>query len=467
MTPSDDTTADTALDTVITGGRVVDAGTVTETDIGIRDGTVVELGAIEPARAGEVIDASGSYVLPGVVDEHVHPDFLDDFTRTSECAALGGVTTMLCFAFAEKGESLLERSQAMLAVAEDATYADFSIHAGLLDAEHQLGEIPAVWDLGIHSFKLFTAYPDRGRLTGPYWVARVMQRVGALGGLVLVHCEDGPLISVLEEDARSGALRKADPLATWLATRPPETEAAAVGQVLAAGRLADCSVLVVHITSAEALHVVAEARAAGQPVIGETCPHYLALTEQAVYDRGGLAKVGPPLRPQRHLDALWQGISDGTVLTIGSDHAPNKDVTAESMDIFDADFGMPGIQTMLPVVWNQAVETRGLGPEAVVQLLCERPARAFGLWPRKGSLQVGADADLVIWDPSVRQVPADATTHSRAAYTLYAGRDLPGPPNLVLLRGRPVVRDGALLEHAPAGRFVAQGEIDAMLPATL
>jgi dihydropyrimidinase len=128
-----------------------------------------------------------------------------------------------------------------------------------------------------------------------------------------------------------------------------------------------------------------------------------------------------------------------------------------------ADFGMPGIQTMLPVVWSEAVERRGLGPEAVVALLCERPGRAFGLWPQKGTLQVGADADLIVWDPTRRQVPADATQHSRAGYTLYAGRDLPGPPVTVLLRGHAVAREGALLGHGPAGRFIAQGQIDAML----
>jgi dihydropyrimidinase len=451
----------TRLDTIVAGGSLVAPEGVRRADLGIADGRIAAVGDLADAAAGERIDADGLLVLPGAIDEHVHPIYHDDPGATSVAAVHGGITSALHFAYAKPGESLVTSVAALREQSERTSLIDFGIHAGMFDPGAQAAEMAAVAATGVRTFKVFLAYGAQGWMTDDAALIDVLRRSAALGGLVLVHCENGLAIDALEADAKAGRLG-ADPVDAFLATRPAALEAEATHRVAALAEVFDADVFIVHVTNKRSLEVVRGARSRGQRIAAETCPHYLTLTGEELRTRGALAKVGPPLRTADDHEALWAGLADGTLQGVGSDHAPKKHRDDPPEPLMTAGFGAPAIETLTAIVFD-GVATGRLSLERFAAVTAANPAKVFGLYPRKGSLEVGADADVVLWDPAVRRVLGAATEHSRAAYSLYEGRAVQGAPVRTIVGGRTVVAAGELVDATPRGAFLPTGPFD-LLP---
>ena len=444
---------DARFDLVISGGTVVSSIGRFKADVGVRGERIAAVGEGLATAGAAVVDASGCYVLPGAVDAHVHPVHAETLATTSEAAAFGGVTTMLHFIYVESNSGLVESLQAAREEGEATSLLDFGLHARLTEVPRRLAELPAAVEMGVRSFKLFTAYRSRGIMTEDRDLFRAMECIAGLNGLTMVHAENGSVIELLEERYRARGHTRAE---DYPLTRPPDAEAEAVNRVAMLARLARSPLYIVHISCAEALAALVAARARGQEVYAETCPHYLTLTADEAMPRFGTrAKIAPPLRTQADVAELWRALEDGRVDVVGSDHSAfaKEEKTSPQGDVFAVGFGAPGIETMLPLLYEEGVNQGRITLERLVAVLAEAPARVFGL-PRKGGVVPGKDADLVIFDPAGTKTFSDDDLHGRAYYTLYAGRTVHGVPRTVLQRGKKIVHQGRLVARAGQGRFV-------------
>jgi dihydropyrimidinase len=442
------------FDLVVVGGTVVSSAGRVRADVGIRDGYITALGLDLPIRGATVIDASDCYVLPGVVDAHVHPIHAETMRSVSEAAAFGGVTTLLHFIYVEPDQGLVESLQAAREEGEATSILDFGLHARLTQVPRRLPELPAAVEMGVRSFKLFTAYRARGIMIEDDDLFRAMERIGSLGGVTLVHAENGSVIDVLEERFRAEGRTRAE---DYPHTRPTAAEAEAVNRVAALARLAGSPLYVVHISCADALDELMAARRRGQVVYAETCPHYLTLDADNAMSRFGTrAKIAPPLRSRADMDELWRAVADGRVDVVASDHSAfaEEEKVSSTDNVFDVGFGAPGIETMLPLLHQEGVNQGRITLERMVAVLAEAPARIFGL-TRKGRITAGMEADLVIFDPLATSTLSDDGLHGAAYYSLYAGRTVQGLPRTVLQRGAVILDDGHLLGRPGQGRFTS------------
>jgi len=438
------------LDLIIKGGLLATGAGIARVDLGIQGEQVVEIAAdLDASRGHRVIDATGKYVLPGMVDVHTHPVYLDDLGGISVTAAHGGVTTMIHYAYARPGMKLLETLEKFRADGLTHSVLDFALHGGLFDVEHQLADVPAAFKMGVTSFKVFMTYAKLKWMTDDYWLTALMDVVAAERGLVAVHAENGLATDYLEDKfLREGR----SSVEAFTAMRPDLLEAEALNRAMSLARVMGCPLYVPHNSAAACLEPLRRAQANGWRVYGETCPQYLTLTEETTARVGPLAKIGPPLRTPADNAALWQGLADGTLVTVASDHAPKAKKATD--DFFEAAYGSPQIETMLTVMYHAGVNGGKISLPRLVQVMSETPARLFGLYPRKGTLAVGSDADLVIWDPTRRHTLSAATQHSAAGYTLYEGRQVTGAAVLTMQRGAVIVEDGRLVAQPGRAQFL-------------
>jgi len=432
-------------DYLIQGGLTVAQGRINRWDVAVAKEKVIAIGPNLEGKAKRTIDAQGKYVLPGIIDVHTHPVYLDDLQGTSEAAAHGGITTVIHYAYAKPGEKLIEVIERFREEGEVGSILDFALHGGLFDPEHQSEEIPNAVKTGVTSFKMFMTYAKLGWMTDDYQLMRTLDIIARAGGLGMVHAENGLATDYLQDKYLQAGR---DPKEVFVATRPAVLEAEAVNRAIAMAQVAGCPLYIVHLTAREDIEVLKRARGKGYRVFGETCPQYLALTEEEIHRQGALAKIGPPLRGEEDNRALWRGLTDGTIDTIASDHAPK--LKKKEDDFFLAAYGSPQTETMFPVIYDAGINGGKLSLPRLVQVMCENPARIFGLYPQKGTLQVGSDADLVIVDPALPHVIEQATQHSHASYTLYEGRTCLGKPIFSMQRGAVILEDGKL--HIPAGQ---------------
>ncbi|MBI3748000.1 MAG: dihydropyrimidinase [Chloroflexi bacterium] len=464
-------------DLVVRGGTVVTATGSLRADVAVRAGRIE---AVErdlarlAATADEVVDATGLLVLPGVIDAHTHTrvavdDQPDRFFQDSVAAALGGTTSFLAFNNPGTGSSpAAERSllaglgewRAVTAGDSAIDYAVSLVVSGRMD--DPMEELPAVVDAGVPTCKAFMIFDFRLDDRRLYDAMRVM---GERGAMLEVHCED----PVLLDTAIETALRRGDVSPRYHATtRPSYVEAVATARAMAFGRQSGAPVHVVHLSSAHALREVREGRAGGVRVSVETCPHYLVLTEERYADPDpvGCARfmIAPPLRTPADRDALWQGLADGSIDMVVSDHVPDrvaveKAEAANGVPFNQISNGAPGIGTLLTLVYSEGVARGRIGVERMVDLLATTPARRFG-FARKGALEVGRDADVVLFDPSAKRTIMAGDLHQSSDYTPYEGMGVSGAVRDVFVRGRPVVRGGRFVGTRGIGQFVERGSPD-------
>ena len=463
-------------DLVIRGGTIVTVAGSSIADLAVEGGAIA---AIAPDLSGladgadEVIDATGLLVLPGAVDVHTHTRVGTDtepdrFFQDSVAAAFGGTTTFLSFNNPGTGSSPAAERSLLTGVHEwrAATDGDSAIDIGLSlavsgHADDPIAELPATIDAGIATSKAFMVFDFRLPDARLFEAMRVM---GSQGGMLQVHCED----PVLLDAAVSKALQRGDVLPRYHATtRPSYVEAVATARALAFARATGAPVHIVHLSSAAALEEVRRARAADVRVSAETCPHYLVLTEER-YDDPDPAScarfiVAPPLRSPADRDALWAGLADGSLDLVATDHVPDrlaveKAEAARGVPFNQISNGAPGIETLLTILYSEGVARRRITLERMVDLIATTPAARFGLGA-KGAIEVGRDADLVLFDPNARRTIRAADLHHTSDYTPYEGLQVAGAVRSVFVRGRPVIRDGAFVGTRGAGAFVERTHI--------
>ncbi len=452
---------------LIRNGTILTDGGRAAADVFIEDGTITRVGPRLPPQADTVLDASGRYVIPGGIDAHTHLDMpagditsTDDFETGTIAAAHGGTTTVIDFATPEPGESLLAALDAWQAKAAGKAVVDYGFHMVLRDfSERTSAEVRALAGReGVTSFKMFMAYPGR-LMADDGAIFGAMRGTRDQGGLVMIHAENGGVIEVLAAEA----LRRGDTAPKFHAlTRPPGAEREAAARAIALAEMAAAPVFIVHLSSAEALEAVRGGRERGVAVFAETCPQYLCLSD-AEYERAGFeaAKfvMSPPLRPAAHQEALWRGLAARELDTVGTDHCPFGFSDPPHKQRGRDDFskipnGAPGIETRLMLLWDEGVRTGRITPERFVEITAAAPAKIFGLWPRKGTIAEGSDADIVLWDPDRRVTLSATAHHMRVDYSLYEGRTITGAPETVLSRGEVIVDRGAFLGHTGRGRFL-------------
>ena len=438
-------------DILIHKGTVVTGSGVRKADVGIKGEKIV---AVKPGllekEARRAINASGKCVMPGVIDVHVHPVYEDDIGGLSYTAAFGGTTTLIHFAYAKPGMKLIDTIKKYQEEGLQKSYLDFGIHGTLFDPASQVEEIPKAFDLGVSSFKMFMTYAKLKWMTDDYYLTAAMDLISDGGGLAMVHAENGLVTDYLEDRS----LRKGeDQKKVFLRTRPDLLEAEAIFRALTIASITRCPLYIVHLSTEKGVTPIQRAKKEGQRVYVETCPQYLTMTDAKLQKLGPLAKIGPPLRSEKDRLALWKAIQKGIIDVVASDHAPKPKKTDDPF--FEAPYGSPQAETMLTVTYDEGVNKRRIKPSRLVQLLSENPAKIFGLYPEKGTIQKGSDADLVIFDPNDAYTLKHENQHSGAPYTLYEGRRCLGKPVLTMQRGKILVESGEMKEKPGEGKFLA------------
>ncbi|MBI4470756.1 MAG: dihydropyrimidinase [Acidobacteria bacterium] len=453
------------MKTLIQNGRIVTAVDDYRADILVEEETVSLIGSKLDMAADTVIDATGKLVIPGGIDPHTHMELpfggtssSDDFRTGTVAAAHGGTTTIIDFAVQYHGESLIQAIDHWHQKAEGKPAIDYSFHLIATDLpEARLAEMKRlIHDEGIVSFKLFMAYPGVF-LVDDGTIFKAMTRAGEHGGLICMHAENGVVIDVMVKQALAEG--RTAPKYHAL-TRPTKAEAEGTGRAIAIAEMAGTPVYIVHLSCYDALQKVRQARDLGLPAYAETCPQYLFL-DQSYYEQPGFegAKyvMTPPLRDKANQDELWKGLRMDDLQVISTDHCPF--CFKEQKELGKDDFsripnGGPGVEHRMSLIYNGGVATGRIDLNRFVELTSTAAARIFGLFPRKGTIAVGSDADLVVFDPDREQVISAKTHHMRVDYSAYEGWKVKGVPETVLSRGRVVIANGNYIGKPGDGRFV-------------
>lgn len=469
-------TLPTEFDLTIRNGRISTASDTYHADIGVRDGVVVAIGSgLAPGTRD--IDAAGRWVLPGGIDSHCHVEQLsgmgmmcaDDFYSATVSAAFGGTTTIIPFAAQHRGNLLPEVVADYSKRAAEKAVIDYGFHLIVSDPTEQAlkHDLPALIKSGITSFKVFMTY-ERMKLDD-FQLLDVLDVADREGALVMVHAENNDMIRWV---ARRLVERGMTAPRYHAVAHTPLAESEATNRAVALARMMDVPLMIVHVAGLEAVRVVHSSQALGLPIHAESCPQYLFLTAEDL-DLPGLegAKFccSPPPRDPESQAAVWQGLLDGTLQMFSSDHAPyrfdesGKLPKGEATTFKDMANGLPGLEVRMPLLFSEGVMTGRMTIERFVALTATNHARTYGLHPRKGTIAVGADADIGIWNPERRVTLSTAMLHDNVGYTPYEGRVVQGWPEIVVSRGRVVVENGVLDAERGSGRFLVRGTPEPVL----
>ena len=459
---------DARVDTIIRGGQVVTSSQVYESAVAISGEKIAAIGPehlLPPAD--NYIDAEGKFVLPGLIDAHVHLDGHDNYELGALAAARAGLTTLIPFGTytLEGDETLPQAINRTREQIDSVALVDFAFHFILQNRPSILNSLPEAMTMGVKSYKMFMTYKKRpGRMCDDDYICNAMDMVSQGGGVLQLHCESGNIIEYLENKLiGEGHTHPTD----FPTACPDWGEAEAINRAVKMGAAARCRTYVVHLSTQLGLERIKQAQGQGQLVWTETCPQYLLLSDAEMARVGPLAKIGPPLRPEDgpDRDALWRGLEQGHTSIVASDHSPHPQelkqvgwdnifVTPEGTSV---PFGSPGMETIVSLMYSEGVVKRGLPIWWLARVMSENPARIFGLFPRKGIIQVGSDADLLILDPQGDRVITARDHHSNAGYTLFEGWEVKGRPWMTLLRGKVLLDQGELRQLPGVGQFIESG----------
>ena len=452
------------MKTLIKGGTVVTATDIYKGDVLIEEEKIAAIGTSLDVPADKTLDASGKYVLPGGIDVHTHLDMpfggttsADDFESGTVAAAHGGTTCVVDFAIQYKGQTLRQAWENWMKKAQGKAAIDYGFHMIVTDLNDSVEkEMDSLVREGVTSFKLFMAYPGVFMLDDAT-IFRALLKTGENGGTICMHAENGGVIDVLVKKALAEG--KTAPKYHAL-TRPARAEAEATHRAIALAEMADVPIYIVHLSAAEALEMVTEARDRGLPAFAETCPQYLFLS-YANYEEPGFegAKyvMSPPLRAKGNEERLWRGLAGNDLQAVSTDHCPF--CMKEQKELGKNDFskipnGAPGIETRMSLVFDGGVRSGKISLNRFVELTSTSPAKIFGLFPRKGTVAPGSDADLVIFDPKKKHTLSAKTHQMKVDYNPYEGREVTGQAEVVLSRGNVIVENGKFVGRAGSGSFL-------------
>jgi dihydropyrimidinase len=447
----------------IKNGIIVTSSDTYQADLLIDEGEIIGIGKMLDISDAEVIDATGLYVFPGAVDEHTHMSMPFNGTESlpweteTVAAAVGGTTTIIDFALQARGSSLTDTIRKWQTRAAGNTAIDYNLHVAITDLTNEImEEIPKAVKLGVSTFKLFMAY--KGELmVDDSTMFRMLQKAKEVGALVMVHAENGDVISLLQQQLLAEG--KTEPY-YHAVSRPIDIEAEATHRAIKLAKAAGSPIFIVHVSSGEPAEEIRRARASGQQVFAETCPQYLFLDESylALPDFEGAKYVcSPPLREKSQQEQLWNAITDGTLQTIGTDHCSfdfNNQKYLGRNDFSKIPNGGNGIEHWIPLLYTYGVKAGKISLNQFIELISANPAKFMGLYPRKGTIAVGSDADLVLFDPKVEQT-ITADSHLQGSdYNFYEGWQVQGAARHVLLRGEVIVKNGEYVGSLTQGQFI-------------
>jgi len=451
-------------DLVIKNGIVATPQGIQMGGVAVRGEKILMIGPDDSLpKAHMQVDAGGNYILPGLVDPHVHigrtleEDFTSQFRTESASAVISGVTTFMGFVrFGEILKPRLPIYQKGKKIGEQNAYADFKFHAYLFTEEQQK-EIPKLIETGITSTKLMLNYTDASAKKVGYravdngFIYKTMQTLAGFGppALLQAHCEEPSVINLITERLKA---RGRTDFAAWSESRPAICETVQAFNLGMISLETGCPVYIVHVSAKETVDVIRYLKKQGAKIYAETCPHYLTLTKET--PMGVLARMSPPLRDTADRESLWKAVADGTIDTIGSDHVPLLKAQKEQDGVWQGIPGVGGIGAMLPIMMTEGVNRGRISIEKLVQLTSENPARIWGIYPQKGAISPGSDADMVIVDPKAEWTLSADNLKSHSDYTIYEGKAAKGRAVKTFLRGKPVAENGQLLSAAPRGRYV-------------
>jgi len=450
---------------VIQNGTLVTALHSYKADILVADGKIEEIAPqFAKTVADRAIDATGMLIFPGGVDVHTHMDMpfggttsADDFETGTRAAAYGGTTTIVDFAIQAKGTKMRDALDTWWKKAEGKVCIDYGLHMIVTDLGNSgLEDMDDLVREGVASFKLFMAYPNV-LMVDDATIFRALGQTARNGALICMHAENGGAIDVLIQKALAEG--KTAPIQHAL-TRPVRAEAEAVNRAIALAEMAGAPVYIVHLSSEDALNQVREARDRGLPAFAETCPQYLLLSIEELERpnfEGAKYVFTPPLRERHHLAKLWGGLKHDHLQVVSTDHCPF--CFADQKQLGKDDFtkipnGGPGVENRLQLIWNYGVNSGKISQNRFVELVSTTPAKLFGMYPRKGALEAGSDADIVIWDPEAEHVISAATHHMRVDYSMFEGFKVKGKARQVISRGEVVVENGKFQGKAGRGQYL-------------
>ncbi len=458
---------------LIKNGTLVTPEKTWQADILIVEEKIAKVGTELNSKAEKVIDASGKLVLPGVIDAHTHMGIpikdtwsADDFASGTHAAACGGVTTVMDFTVQAKGQTLLESIEERMRRADGQSLVDYTLHCNITDfTPSTVEDMQQVVAQGLTSFKVFMAYKRAGMMLQDHELIRVFAKAAELGAIVMLHAENGDIIDFLTDRL----IEEGKVAARYHATsRPVQAEIEAVNRAITLAEITGATLYVVHLTSGAALALIHQARQRGLPIIAETCPQYLLFTQDAYQrpDDGHCYIASPPFRQAEDCESLWQGIKNQWISVVGTDHCP---FTRAQKDSGNRHFhttpnGLPGVETLLPLLYSEGVRKNRITINQMVQVLSENPAKIFGLFPRKGRLQEGADADVVIFNPDQKVRLGAKMLHSQTDWSPYEGWEIVGYPERTILRGHEVMRNGELVQAGARGQFLSATPSSISLP---
>ena len=449
-------------DIVIKGGEIVSSSGRVKADLGIIGEKVAAIGL--DLQGEEVIDASGKLVLPGAIDVHNHFQLpfcgtvsADDFLIGSRAAAMGGVTTFCDFAIQAEPTTLQQAIDARKAEADPKVCIDYGLHGGVTTwNETRVAELASVIKAGVPSFKMFMIYKSEGWQSTDADIYSAMREAAKYGGMVCLHAESNDLITLLQDEAEG---QEFDGCYAHAVTRPAITEAEAINRAIMLAEATGARLYIVHMSTGWAAELVREAQMRGVDVHAETGPQYLLLDDDLFKQEDGhLYATCPPIRTPMDQEGLWEGLEEGTIEVLATDTCT---FNSEQKSMWQGDykkipFGMPGIETLLPLSYHFGVNAGRFPLERLIELLCETPAQLFGMWPKKGNLQPGADADVVIFDPEAEVTITPDILATNCDYNPYDGTEVKGWPITTLLRGKVIVRDRKFVGEPGYGQFIVR-----------